>query len=69
MHPDPKKVARWEKVGRVVQPSSVGWSSHEMHKSVFPWLVTEDFLDASLENIESMRKDVKRKRQAALRKA
>lgn len=55
---DPAKVAEWVKAGHVWQQSIVRSSTVDQYIDGFPWPVTEEFLDAVLNNIKLMRKEL-----------
>lgn len=54
-HADPEKVAEWDQAGTVLQESMIGGSPGGVRRDAFPWPITEEFLDAGLNNVRVMR--------------
>jgi hypothetical protein len=54
-HADPEKVAKWKQGGLVLQESTIGGSPDDMRRNGFQWPITEELLDACLNNIRVLR--------------
>lgn len=66
-HAGPEKVAKWEQAGKAVQESMVEGSTLGKCWNTFDWPITEEYLDAALNNIAVMR-DAVRRMEAAKRR-